>query len=65
MTPADLQALAAAEELLEAMEMVRCPYYRHDEKCESGCYSEPRCITDAPLEGWEERIRDLRRELKR
>lgn len=52
-----------AEELLEAMGMVRCPYYQRDQKCDRGCYSEPECVTCQPLEGWEERIRSLRREL--
>jgi hypothetical protein len=38
-----------------------CPYYRgfnrpdapgRDVTCRSGCWSEPSCITDEPLNGW-------------
>jgi hypothetical protein len=37
----------------EALSMTRCPYYLREEKCDTGCYSEPACIAGAPLEGWE------------
>lgn len=52
------------EALLEAMSMVRCPYYRKGEKCNGGCWTEPRCITDAPTEGWEARIASLRAQIR-
>lgn len=29
-----------------------CPYYRGKGTCESGCWTEPMCITDEPLGGW-------------
>lgn len=31
-----------------------CAYYQQvgDGKCSYGCWQEPRCITDEPLEGW-------------
>jgi hypothetical protein len=34
--------------------MLSCPYRAGtgDRKCVSGCYSEPRCITDEPEGGW-------------
>lgn len=53
------------EELLEAMSMVRCPYYRKEETCHMDCYTEPTCITDAPSEGWEAKITNLREKLRK
>jgi hypothetical protein len=37
----------------EALNMTRCPYYLCGEKCDTGCYSEPACVTGTPTEGWE------------
>jgi hypothetical protein len=44
------------EEIWDALSMVQCPYYRGEGTCNMGCYSEPACITDQPLEGWEAQI---------
>ena len=38
------------------MSLFDCPYYQGTGTCESGCATEPSCITDEPLEGWPERI---------
>lgn len=57
-----MDARIRAERLLEAQAMVRCPYYQHDGTCDSGCYCEPACVTDAPREGWEALIASLRAE---
>jgi hypothetical protein len=32
-----------------------CPYYRGVGTCESGCTTEPSCMTDEPSEGWPSR----------
>lgn len=33
--------------------MIDCPYYQTgSEPCTFGCWTEPRCITDEPTEGW-------------
>lgn len=32
-----------------------CPYYFGAGSCKSGCWDEPRCITDMPLDGWRPR----------
>lgn len=29
-----------------------CPYYRGVGQCETGCWAEPRCVTDEPVNGW-------------
>lgn len=50
---ADNDEAPLPEEVDEARSMMACPYYVCEGTCESGCYSEPRCITDAPLDGWE------------
>ena len=35
------------------MSMIDCPYYQTGtDPCRSGCWEEPRCITDKPAEGW-------------
>jgi len=41
--------------VLQARGMLACPYLAKtgDGVCVSGCYSEPSCATDEPLEGWE------------
>lgn len=45
----------------DGLDLSSCPYYRGEGKCESGCYSEPSCITDRPLKGWpSERTRHTR-----
>jgi len=43
----------AEEEQGEAT-MALCPYFRGvgDRTCKSGCWTEPRCQTDMPLNGW-------------
>lgn len=41
------------DDLLEAVSMLTCPYLTHDGTCDRGCYSEPACMTDAPVEGWD------------
>ncbi len=33
-------------------DMSDCPYYQGTGICESGCYSEPRCKTEEPIDGW-------------
>jgi hypothetical protein len=39
--------------------MLTCPYLRTGtEPCVSGCWSEPRCITDEPMGGWESDARE-------
>ena len=35
----------------EALSRSSCPY-RAGGTCDQGCYSEPACITDEPVEGW-------------
>lgn len=41
-----------------ALSAAACPYYRTGtEQCVTGCWEEPRCITNEPLEGWEEQAR--------
>lgn len=44
----------AISDALDMLSMTRCPYFRHEEKCDRGCLHEPACITDAPIEGWVE-----------
>jgi hypothetical protein len=39
-------------DIQEAVTMLGCPYYRGEGKCETGCYSEPVCITDALDGDW-------------
>lgn len=29
-----------------------CPYYARGGKCRTGCWTEPFCVTGAPLIGW-------------
>lgn len=42
--------------------MLECPYLKTGtEPCVSGCWSEPRCITDEPIEGWEADVRESAR----
>lgn len=42
--------------------MLNCPYLRTGtEQCVSGCWSEPRCITDEPIGGWEADVRQSAR----
>lgn len=42
----------ARDETLQMLGMTQCPYILREETCDSGCCSEPACITDEPLEGW-------------
>ena len=48
------EELRGAEGVLnEAMTMAACPYYlTGDSPCLSGCWQEPRCITEEPAYGW-------------
>lgn len=51
----DLIYASKAPESLEGAEPEPdCPYYlgTGDRTCKSGCYDEPRCITDEPSSGW-------------
>lgn len=43
-------------------DLAQCPYL-HGGTCVSGCHSEPRCLTEAPVDGWEAPL--LRSELNR
>lgn len=57
---ANARLIAAAPDLLTAAEGVmgdeldlsQCPYFMGTGQCSSGCYSEPSCQTDRPLNGW-------------
>lgn len=37
------------------VDLSSCPYYQGTGICESGCTTEPSCMTDEPLEGWPSR----------
>ena len=41
--------------------MLTCPYLTSSGVCVSGCWSEPRCITDEPIGGWEADARESAR----
>jgi len=44
----------------EPEDMSGCAYFRGKGTCSYGCYSEPSCQTDEPLDGWpSERFKDL------
>jgi len=53
------QELAQAEADLSAPHMMlSCPYLlTGTEPCVTGCWSEPRCITEEPVGGWESDVR--------
>ena len=45
--------LAAAEGVMgDELDLSQCPYFMGTGQCSSGCYSEPSCQTDRPLNGW-------------
>lgn len=56
----DRPAREVAEEMVRAMEEDRsdCPFYQYSRNdgpygtCNRGCWSEPSCITDEPIDGW-------------
>ena len=37
--------------------MLACPYIVSGGTCVTGCWSEPRCITEEPIGGWESEVR--------
>lgn len=37
--------------------MLACPYLVGGNTCASGCWSEPRCVTEEPIDGWETDVR--------
>ncbi len=41
------------EDVDRARDMITCPYRMGIGICASGCWSEPACQTDEPLEGWQ------------
>lgn len=43
-----------AYDLLEALSMVSCPYYKDQVNgvCDRGCHQEPVCLVNAPMGGW-------------
>jgi len=40
--------------------MLNCPFLTSG-TCVSGCWSEPRCITDEPIGGWESDVKESAR----
>lgn len=49
----------AERALIVPHSMLTCPYLRTGaEPCVSGCWSEPRCITDELIGGWEADVRE-------
>lgn len=37
---------------VEEGDLSGCPYFQGTGYCESGCTTEPSCMTDRPAEGW-------------
>lgn len=54
MTDDELLSLVESEDSA----MLTCPYYQLSKKCDLGCWTEPRCQVNEPLEGWQ--WRDLK-----
>ncbi len=42
-------------EFYEEIDLSSCPYYQGTGHCQSGCTTEPECMTNEPLEGWPSR----------
>ncbi len=39
-------------------QMLACPYIVSGGTCVTGCWSEPRCVTEEPIGGWESGARE-------
>ena len=52
-------------DLTPPADLADCPYYRGEGTCQSGCSSEPSCITDRPEEGWPSERARLLQEARR
>lgn len=56
---------AILSDAFEAQTMLSCPYLRTGrDQCVTGCWQEPRCITNEPMGGWEDQVYSVAENLR-